>query len=572
MEDARIRAFSRSLGSNFRTFSLPLLIGAIMYAWAGTGHATPECQNLGAGDPMTDTGDVVTGGNDTCTITSASPLANNVDALGQAASSGADILKLDGTGTSFSFDVSKIGTEFTNFETVQIESTLTGTPTDVTLTGTNSATVSWLNHGFVRGTATLVGAFTNDGGTIAPGFADGNIGSMTITGAYTTGTSPGNFKMDVNLTSGAADYIHITGAIAGATYVAVNPTNLPNAGVATTGDGILLVHGDGATAGAWALKNAVVSGAYQYTLNSVVTSATDNDLYLQSHLREEFYGNDALLASGQAMIRSCFRSDQRIPDSPRQRDDVRMWASAGGASFKTGEDTGVAFDDQMYCANGGLDVGIGEGMRFGVIGGYGSSNVDVTTPGGIGKLDGNTEALEVLLSVGTPLYFLNVTGGYATTAWTFDGPVQAPKDATQSGFIASAQAGATVNVTPFRFKFIGEVNYDKTSCGSDCLLVGMTEDTGNIEAKGTIRIEAMTHQINPYVAVSFADDLTNGTTVSYASESLRTDAGHSLLSLNAGFNAPIDSGVLLFGDFSVIDGMGNSTSGYTAAGGFKAYW
>ena len=98
MKDARIRAFSRLAGSNFRTLSVPLLIGAVMYAWAGTAHATPECQNLGAGDPMTTTGDVVTNGNDLCTVTSASPLTNNVDALTQGAATGSvDTLKLDAT-------------------------------------------------------------------------------------------------------------------------------------------------------------------------------------------------------------------------------------------------------------------------------------------------------------------------------------------------------------------------------------------------------------------------------------------------------------------------------------------
>jgi len=60
--------------------------------------------------------------------------------------------------------------------------------------------------------------------------------------------------------------------------------------------------------------------------------------------------------------------------------------------------------------------------------------------------------------------------------------------------------------------------------------------------------------------------------VSMAGESLTSNPGHSLLSLNAGFNAPIDEGILLYGDFSVLDGMGNSTSGYTVDGGFKAFW
>jgi len=105
MEDARIRAFSRSLGSNIRTLSLPLLIAAAFYAASDSAKATPECANLGAGDPMT-------AGNDTCTVTITSPLATDVDALAQGGGAAdADTIKLDattGAGGSFSFDLSHI--------------------------------------------------------------------------------------------------------------------------------------------------------------------------------------------------------------------------------------------------------------------------------------------------------------------------------------------------------------------------------------------------------------------------------------------------------------------------------
>ena len=603
MEDARTGAFSRSLGSNFRTLGLPLLVAATLFGAGGVAQATPECQNLAAGDPTTT-------GADTCQVTTASPLTNNVDAQ-----AGTDTLKLDGTSGALSFDATKIGTEFTNFEAGQVlgpvtltsgaagalawtvtsgtltianssalsASTSVTVATGATMTGTvaYSTTGALTNHGFVSGNVTINGAVTNDG-TMSPGIGAGNVGTMTVNGGYSGGLTAGTLLMDVDLSVApnpgvTSDLVHVTGITAGGTLIDVNQINIA-AGIATTGNGIKLLQVDGAgSTGSFGLTHPVASGAYQYTPVWVAdysgTAGTPDGLFLQSVLREEFYGNAALLAGEQAAIRSCFRSDQRIPDAPRARDNVRMWGQAETASFKTDTDVGVKMDDQMYCANGGLDIGIGEGIRFGVVGGYASSSIDVTAPAGLLKLDGSTKAVEALLSIGTPQYFFNVTGGYATTDWTYDGNILAgTTDATQSGLIASAQAGATVNVTPFRFKFIGAVNYDHTSCGNDCLLAGMSEDTGIVEAKGTIRVEAMTHQINPYVAVSFSDDLTSGNTVSMNGESLTFDSGHSLLSLNAGFNAPIDTGVLFYGDFSVIDGMGNSTSGYTAAGGFKAFW
>jgi len=69
------------------------------------------------------------------------------------------------------------------------------------------------------------------------------------------------------------------------------------------------------------------------------------------------------------------------------------------------------------------------------------------------------------------------------------------------------------------------------------------------------------------------NDLAHGDTVSYGSESLTVDTAHDLLTLSGGFNAPLDEGVLLFGDASVLNGLGNTgTTGYSVAGGLKAYW
>jgi autotransporter-associated beta strand protein len=700
MEDARIRAFSRSLGSNIRTLALPLLIGAALYAMAQPAKAA-NCQagSVPGGDG------VLTAGDDTCVITSASDQTTAVD--GDA---GTDELHLEASAADLVFDTSTIGTVFLNFETVHVA---TGGGFDVTLTGTASNSLSWLvdgtlnvagtnnigdlsavtisgigvmhlttdnetigslaaasataelhldvadkmlttggnnasttfagvisglggltkagtgtftltndnsytgltavtggtleishagaiddssavsvtstgsltgtvaysvtsltNHGFVAGNLTATGAVANSG-TLSPGIGTGAIGTMDFNSTYTTGMGTGRAEMDVNLLTGVHDFVHVAGAAGGATYLDINQLNAPNTGVATTGHGIFLWQMDGVSSLGFALENPVLSGPYQYLLNYVPDFAgTTDGLFLQSALRDEFYGNVALLSGGQAIIRSCFRSDQRIPDAPRGRDNVRFWGGGANASFKTKTDSGVAMEDQMYCATGGLDVGVGDGIRFGVVGGFGNSTIEVETPAGFADLDGSTQAIEALLAIGNSRYFFNVTGGYATTSWTFeDAATGLPsQDVTQRGLIGSAQAGATVNMTPFRFKFIGAVNYDQTRCGDDCLLAGTTEDTGILEAKGTIRVEAMTRDINPYVAVSFTDDISGENTVSFAGESLSANPGHSLLALNAGFHAPIDDGIVIYGDFEVIDGIGNETSGYTAGAGFKAFW
>jgi len=454
-----------------------------------------------------------------------------------------------------------------------------------TLTGTVAYTTKTLtNHGFVFGNLTVNGNLANDG-KFSPGNGAGSVGTILVNGDVAAAASPGTAVMEVNVNLPSSpgvnsDFVHITGAMGAGSFIAINQTNvLP--GVATTGNGILLWKIDGtSTAGQFALAGPVVSAGtpYQYLLNYVTDyTGTSDGVFLKSGLRQEFYGDAALLSGEQAVIRSCFRSDQRVPDSPHARDHVRAWAEVETASFKTDVKSGLRMDEKMNCVTGGIDLGLGEGVRFGVVGGYGGSSIDIGTPGGTGTLDGTTTAIEGLFSMGTPQYFFNVTAGYASTDWTFTGPVAAAIDATnnatQKGIIGSAQAGTTVNLTPFRFKFIAAVNYDHTTCGKNCLLNGTSESTGIVDAKGTIRVEAMTHQINPYVAVSFSDDLAHGDTVSYGSESLTVDTAHDLLTLSGGFNAPLDEGVLLFGDASVLNGLGNTgTTGYSVAGGLKAYW
>src|SRR5262245_2861843 len=84
---------------------------ALMLALLASPHAyaTPECQNLGPGDPMTS-------GDDTCTITGASPIANAVDALG-----GTDTLHFDTSGGSFAFAAGAVGGLYTNFENALVD-------------------------------------------------------------------------------------------------------------------------------------------------------------------------------------------------------------------------------------------------------------------------------------------------------------------------------------------------------------------------------------------------------------------------------------------------------------------
>ena len=103
---------------------------------------------------------------------------------------------------------------------------------------------------------------------------------LTIAGNYAGG---GKLRLDVNLASGGggaigvdADALKVTGNVTGSTQIQV--TALPGAGIATTGNGILIAEVTGTSpANAFTLAAPVISGGFQYTLHQV-----GNRWYLQS--------------------------------------------------------------------------------------------------------------------------------------------------------------------------------------------------------------------------------------------------------------------------------------------------
>lgn len=103
---------------------------------------------------------------------------------------------------------------------------------------------------------------------------------LTIAGNYAGG---GKLRLDVNLASGGggaigvdADALKVTGNVTGSTQIQV--TALPGAGIATTGNGILVAEVSGTSpANAFTLAAPVISGGLQYTLHQV-----GNRWYLQS--------------------------------------------------------------------------------------------------------------------------------------------------------------------------------------------------------------------------------------------------------------------------------------------------
>ena len=130
-------------------------------------------------------------------------------------------------------------------------------------------------------TASHADGVKNTGGVIDLKDATPATGDvLTIAGNYAGG---GKLRLDVNLASGGnhgigadADALLVNGNVTGSTQIEV--TALPGAGIATSGNGILVARVTGtAPATAFTLPAPVVSGGFQYTLHQV-----GNEWFLKS--------------------------------------------------------------------------------------------------------------------------------------------------------------------------------------------------------------------------------------------------------------------------------------------------
>lgn len=173
----------------------------------GNAWATPECQNLGAGDPMT-------GGDDECAVTAASPLANIVDA-----DAGTDTIHYDTSGGSFSTGAAAIGNLFLNFELAHVSggNTLTlsfspASPIDWTIDAGTTVAIVQGNGQLGSGAVNLNGTLdvgNNLPAVVGPLFGTGTVSlatgaSLTLTGASWSPIFAGVIQGDGSITVNAA--------------------------------------------------------------------------------------------------------------------------------------------------------------------------------------------------------------------------------------------------------------------------------------------------------------------------------------------------------------------------------
>lgn len=456
------------------------------------------------------------------------------------------------------------------------------------------------NGGSISGNVTINGPVTSTGGLL-PGHMspDPNgiqnpgqsMGTITINNNYSaSGAAYVGMFIDLDLAvpaggvpgSASHDFLDITGNVTGTTRLfVVDFDTLGDVLGPTTGNGIQVIRvGGTTTAGAFVQGNSLTSaGPYQYLLKYVAdysgVPGTADGYFLQSAVRDELVFQPAMLSASQQLIRGCFRDDQRVPDSPKGATYGRAWVGYHQGSSEFGPDTGIDMDLDYSCTSGGMDWRMGYGWFGGVSGGFGSANGDLTTPAGVADLDASSRVIEAYASFTSSNFFVNLSAGYADTDWDVTNAFSGVAQTSVSGFIAQAQAGLALDLEIVAVKLIGAVNYDDQNCGDSCFGLAVTEDTGLIEGKGTVRFDGVTWggSIRPWAAVSYSDVLSDGVnTVSMGAVTVSSATNDELLSLDAGLQTYLDENFSLFVDGGYHESLSKDINGYKAGVGLKLYW
>jgi autotransporter-associated beta strand protein len=432
----------------------------------------------------------------------------------------------------------------------------------------------------LSGTNTIGGDLTNLG-TIKSG---NSPGTTTVVGNYVGG---GVLNVEVQFNNALAassainngsthDFLNIGGTASGVTILNIIPFAPSASPDATTGNGIELVRVAGATgAGQFVLPAPVILGPYQYVLNYVPNySGALDGYFLKSQLGAEMYGEAAMFSAGQAMTSSCFRgTDELVGDGTRDTKG-RGWAKVTKGSRSTGADTGIDSDQEYSCGSGGIDLQVAGNVRMGVSGGYGNTDVDVTTLAGIGKLNGDGGMIQAFLGYAESQMFANLSVGYSNINWNFDGPLTPVTSATTGGVIGSLQAGMLWPMGDWRLGAMAELGYDGMTCSKGCLLAGTVEDIASWSGKATLRVDGKMAEgvLLPFVALSFSDSLDGTNTVRNGTAVITTDTNSSIFNAKAGITAMVGDNTAVFIDGGITEGLSNDVSGADGTAGVKIFW
>jgi probable HAF family extracellular repeat protein len=430
--------------------------------------------------------------------------------------------------------------------------------------------------GTLSGTNTIGGDLTNFG-VLKPG---NSPGTTIVVGNYVGG---GVMNVEVQLNNAGApvhgtthDFLTIGGAATGAaTLLSIIPFAPSGTPVATTGNGIELVRvgNGGPGAGQFVLAAPLFAGPYQYVLNYVST-AGDDSYFLKSQTGEGMYGEAAMFSAGQAISNSCFHGTDALFVEGTRDTKNRGWVKVTKGNRSTEAGTGIDSEQDYDCGSGGIDVRVAGNVRVGVSGGYGYTDVDVETLAGVGKLNGDGGAIQGFMGYTEDQMFANLSIGYSSINWNFDGPLTPLTSATTSGVIGHLQAGILWPIGDWRMGAMAEIGYSDMTCGQSCLLPGTVEDAANWSARATLRLDGYIKSgaLKPFVALSFSDNLGDASTLSNGGVIITTDTASGIINANAGITAKVAENAALFLDGGLTKGINTDVSGVDGTVGVKLFW
>lgn len=274
------------------------------------------------------------------------------------------------------------------------------------------------------------------------------------------------------------------------------------------------------------------------------------------------------------MTRRCFRGAERGVDEARASAGGRAWVKYAGGSLESEASTGVEGDQDYGCGSGGIDFLSGPEVRVGLSGGYGNSSMEFATPLGMGQLDGDQSIVEAYASYLHGRTFMNLSVGYSTTEWTFDGPLVTGASATADGIVGSIQLGMRWPLGDWRVGLMGEIDYDDAGCGDECFVAGTSEEIGAWTGRAQLRVDGMLAdgRVMPYIAIAYSDALDGGNRVSIGSAFVEANTASGLFDAELGVTALIGDRIAFFANAGITEGVDSDVSGVSGQGGFKVYW
>ena len=337
-----------------------------------------------------------------------------------AASATGDVLRFGGAGTEM-FDLDRIGTQFTGFDSLVKTGSSDWSFTGSTFTGSlraedgivrvNTALpgldLQLTGSGILKGTGTI-GSLTASGGSVAPG---NSIGTLIVAGNVVMDAGS-NYDVEVNATGGS-DKVAAGGTATLSTTATVSVAMEPGTYGAVTQYTILSAAGG--VAGTFDddvnVTSAFFDGALTYDANNVYLTLTRNSLTLGDFTKTPnqtataaaldaggkgapYFGQllvlsggqtpgalDAISGDGYASVTAAALDDGRfVRDAALDRRGTRgVWSTPyGGVSHLPGDGNGPAVDHATGGLLLGADSAMGDGW-LGVLLGYGQSRYDIAS-------------------------------------------------------------------------------------------------------------------------------------------------------------------------------------------------